>query len=226
MFRVPATNCTGNTMFENVPLFEGLSGADIEALSSRAITRNYRKNTIVIDQGDETDSLYVVISGRLKVFLRDEEGKEVILAFLNPGESFGELSLLDRSPRSASVETQEETKLAMISRTPFYEFLSSNIQVTINLLETLARRNRAATDSVGNLALLDVYGRVVRVLLKEAKEENGTLVTDKLTHQDIANMAGSSREMVSKIIKELKFGGYICVEQKRITINGKLPMHW
>ena len=118
------------------------------------------------------------------------------------------------------------TAREVISRAAFYEFLSGNIQVAINLLETVARRNRMLTDSVGNLALLDVYGRVVRVLLKEAKEQDGMLVTDKLTHQDIANMAGSSREMVSKIIKELKFGGYISVDQKRIPINGKLPMHW
>ncbi len=213
-------------MFQNVSLFQDLPEADLNALSSRAVTRHYRRQTVVIGQGDESDSLYLVISGRLKVYCSDEEGKEVILAFLEPSDSFGELALLDKEPRSASVETMEPSKLAVISQGDFRAFLASHPQVAINLIQTLARRNRVLLESVSDLALLDVYGRVARALLKEAKPDNGKLVTAKLTHQEIANMVGSSREMVSKIMKELKFGGYISVDAKRITIENRLPVRW
>ena len=213
-------------MFHTFSLFQGLPAADLDALSSRAVTRHYRRHTVVIGQGDESDALYLVIDGRLKVYRSDEEGKEVILAFLDPGDSFGELALLDKAPRSASVETLEPSKLAVISQGDFRAFLSDHPQVAINLIQTLARRNRMLLESVSDLALLDVYGRVARALLKEAKPEEGKLITPKLTHQEIANMVGSSREMVSKIMKELRFGGYISVDAKRITIENRLPVRW
>lgn len=213
-------------MFEKVSLFEGLAAADLADLSAQATTRQYRRSTLIINEGDESDSLYVVISGRLKVYRSDEQGKEIILGFLGPGESFGELALLDQAPRSASVETQETTQLASISQRAFYGFLESHPMVALNLVRSLAQRVRQLTDSIADLALLDVYGRVARVLLKEAKQEDGQLITDKLTHQDIADMVGASREMVSKIVKELKTGGYISIEEKRILIHDRLPARW
>lgn len=213
-------------MLHNVSLFQGLPKSDLDALSRQAVTRQFRRQTVVIGQGDLSDALYLVVTGRLKVYRSDEEGKEVILAFLEPGDSFGELALLDKEPRSASVETLEPSKLAVISHNDFYAFLANHTQVAFNLIKTLATRNRVLLESVSDLALLDVYGRVARALLKEAKPENGMLVTGKLTHQEIANMVGSSREMVSKIMKELKFGGYISVDGKRITILNRLPTRW
>jgi len=213
-------------MFTDIPLFDGLSPEEIKTISAHAKIRTTKKHQSILAKGDATDSLYVVLKGRLKVFIADNEGKEVILAFLDEGDYFGELALLDQEPRSASVMTTEETKLAHICRADFQKVLSTNHQIALNLLATLARRNRLLAGNVGNLALLDVYGRVAKALLSQAKTKNGMLITEKMTHQEIANLAGSSREMVSKIIKELKFGGYISIVEKRIIINTKLPARW
>ena len=215
-------------MFSKIPLFHGLEQADIDQISSHAKIKTYKKHQSIIAKGDTTDSLYLVIEGRLKVFLSDDEGKEVILAFLDKDNYFGELALLDQEPRSASVSTVKETKLAQISYQDFHKVIKENHQIALNLLATLARRNRLLAGNVGNLALLDVYGRVAKTLISQAKknEKTGKLITGKLTHQEIANLTGSSREMVSKIIKELKFGGYITVKEKHIIINQKLPDKW
>ena len=213
-------------MFSNIALFNGLNEEEIIQISRHAKIKTYKKHQSIIAKGDTTDSLFLVLHGRLKVYLSDHDGKEVILAFLDQMDYFGELALLDQEPRSASVSTVEETKLAQISRQDFQKVLAKNHQITLNLLSTLARRNRLLAGNVGNLALLDVYGRVAKTLIAQAKEEYGQQITNKLTHQEIANLAGSSREMVSKIIKELKIGGYISIHEKRIIIHGKLPARW
>jgi len=213
-------------MLEMIPLFEGLTEADLEAISSRSHTKRYRKSTIVFSQGDESDSLYILLSGRLRVFVSDDDGREVILGYLKPGEYVGELALIDREPRSASVITMEESRLCMILHRDFSELLTANPQISSNIMVTLARRARALANSVGSLALLDVYGRTARALLQQASEVEGILITDRLTHQEIANMVGASREMVSRIMKELKQGGYISIHEKHIHINQKLPTKW
>ncbi len=213
-------------MLKGIPLFEGLTEADLEAISNRSHTKTYRKSTIVFGQGDESDSLYILLSGRLRVFVSDDYGKEVILGYLKPGEYVGELALIDREPRSASVITMEESRLSMISHRDFSELLAANPQISSNIMATLARRARALANSVGSLALLDVYGRTARALLEQASEVDGILITERLTHQEIANMAGASREMVSRIMKELKQGGYISIHEKHIHINQKFPTKW
>jgi len=213
-------------MLEGIPLFEGLAKADLEAISNHSNTKRYRKNTIIFSQGDESDSLFILLSGRLKVFVSDDEAKEVVLGYLKPGEYVGELALIDREPRSASVITMEESRLSIISHRDFTELLEINRQISSHIMATLARRTRALASSVESLALLDVYGRTARVLLQQATEKDGVLITDRLTHQDIANMVGASREMVSRIMKELKQGGYITVQEKQIRINQNLPAKW
>ncbi len=213
-------------MFTDIPLFNCLTKEEIAMISSHAKVKSYKRHQSIIAKGDQTDSLYLVLKGRLKVFISDKEGKEVILAFLEAGDYFGELALLDREPRSASVATTQESKLAHISRKDFEKVLKTNNQIALNLLATLARRNRLLASNVGNLALLDVYGRVAKAILSQAKEEDGLLITNKITHQEIANLAGSSREMVSKIIKELKIGRYIAIKEKRIIIQNQLPARW
>ncbi len=216
----------GGFVLEGIPLFKGLASEDLEAISNRSHIKQYRKNTIIFNQGDESDSLYILLSGRLKVFVSDDEGKEVILGYLEPLEYVGELALIDNEPRSASVITLESSRLSRISQSDFSELLKINPQIPLHIMATLARRTRALASSVESLALLDVYGRTARVLLQEATEKDGVLITGKLTHQDIANMVGSSREMVSRIIKELRQGGYITVREKQIRINQSLPAKW
>jgi CRP/FNR family cyclic AMP-dependent transcriptional regulator len=213
-------------MLKNIPLFSSLNDQELDALSKVAVKKTFPKNTILFSEGDRSDSLYVICSGKIKVTINDREGNEVILAMLGPGEYFGEMALLDSEPRSACAITKEPTQLLIFSKNDFMDIFSSN-PIAFNLLKGLITRLREANKKIESLALLDVYGRVARLLIQLAKPQNQKMVIeDKLTHQEIANMVGSSREMVSIILKELSNGGYITVDKKLITINRKLPYSW
>jgi CRP/FNR family transcriptional regulator, cyclic AMP receptor protein len=214
-------------MRQRLHLFSDLAPADTEALTRHGTVRSYPANAVLINEGDLTDSLYVLLEGQVKVFASDESGKEVILSILGPGEYFGELSLVDDAPRSASVMTMGPVKLMMITKSGFKHCLAENPDMAFNLIRALTREVRALTDSVKSLALMDVYGRVAHTLLDLAVEKDGKLVVEqRLTHQDIANMVGASREMVSRILKDLSTGHYISVDKRSITINEKLPAGW
>ncbi len=212
----------------NISLFKNLSPEMIDFLSSHAVVRSYGKNTIVIQEGDLSDSLYVILAGRVRVFLSDEEGKQVDLNLLGPGEYFGELAALDHSPRCASVMTTENCKFAVISKTDFYKCLQSNPIIAVHLIDVLVQRFRDLTENVKSLALMDVYGRVARTLLNLATQaEDGTMVIEqKLTQRELANMVGASREMVSRILRDLTVGGYVAIKNKTIVIQEKLPPAW
>ncbi len=214
--------------FRNIPLFQGLSDKDMSALSGHAVNRTFKKNTIIIHEGDLSDSLYVILSGRVRIYLSDEEGKEVDLNILGAGEYFGELAALDNFPRSASVITLQESRFMIVSKKEFDSCLTTNPQIAVRIIDELTSRFRSMTDNVKSLALMDVYGRVARTLINLAAEsDDGKLVIQqKLTQQDLANMVGASREMVSRILKDLTRGGYITVESKHITIQEKLPHAW
>ena len=215
------------SMLENVPLFSGLSRDTLREIEQHGHIKVYRKNTVIINQGDETDSLYVILSGRVKVFVSADDGREVVLNHQGTGEYFGDLALIDRHPRVASVITMESSSFMIISREDFMRCLSANPEIALNLIRPLTSRIRTLAQNVSSLALLDVYGRVARTLLQMAtKQPDGVLVTDKLTQQDIADRVGASRAMVSRILKDLKTGGYISIDKKRITIHQKLPPRW
>ncbi len=216
-----------NQALASIPLFGGFTEEELRTISTHANTKSYPKNTIIINEGDTTNSLYVILSGKVKVFLSDAQGKEVTINLQGPGEYFGELSLLDEAPRSASIMTMEPSQFAIISKPDFDACLTHNPAIALKLIRELTSRIRQLTENVKNLALLDVYGRVARTLLDMAEERDGKLVIDqRLTHQEIANMVGASREMVSRIMKDLTRGGYVSTEGKRITINEKLPPAW
>jgi CRP/FNR family cyclic AMP-dependent transcriptional regulator len=171
--------------------------------------------------------MYVVLNGKVKVYLSDDEGKEIIINILKEGDYFGELALLDESPRSASVMTLEDCKFAVLSKLAFDECLTSNPEIALQVIRGLSARLRYLTENVKSLALMDVYGRVARTLLEMAEDQNGVqVINQKLTQRDIASMVGASREMVSRILKDLSVGGYITIESKSITINEKLPHGW
>jgi CRP/FNR family cyclic AMP-dependent transcriptional regulator len=212
---------------EDLPIFSCLDEADRRLLSSHAVTRLFPKNSVIINEGDTTDTLYIVVSGRVKAYLSDDQGKEIILNFHGPGEYFGEMALFDDAPRSASVVTLEKTRLAIISRSDFLNCVGRNPQLALQIIRGLTRRLRTATENVRSLALMDVYGRVARLLLQLAKPENGHLVIrEQLTQQDIADRVGSSREMVSRILKDLKIGGYVMIQDRHIVIKERIPPHW
>lgn len=214
-------------MLSNIALFSDLADEDLEIISSHSVIKTYPKNCILINEGDHSDALYVILSGKVKIFLSDENGKEIILNMQEAGEYFGELALLDDEPRSASVMTLEPTRLMVISKADLQHCLSQNPELTLKLIRYLSQRVRSLTETVRNLALRDVYGRVAQTLEGMAVEQEGKRVIEqRLTHQDIANMVGASREMVSRIMKDLSTGGYIRVINKRISIETKLPPGW
>ncbi|HEX2334366.1 MAG TPA: Crp/Fnr family transcriptional regulator [Burkholderiales bacterium] len=211
---------------KGIPLFQGVSDADLRALAERAGLRTYPKQAIIVSEGDETDSLYVVLSGRVKIYLADEHGKELILAIKGPGQYFGEM-VLDGEPRSASVMTLEPSQFAILSRADFRAFLVTHAEVALQLIHNLIRVARGLNHSVRNLAMLDVYGRVARILLDLAVERDGKLVIpERLTQKDIAARVGASREMINRILRDLTAGGYVSVQDGRITINKAPPARW
>lgn len=215
-------------MLNRLHLFSELNPSDTDILTSHGTIRSYPTNSILINEGDNTDSLYVVMEGEVKVYASDESGKEVILNMLGAGEYFGELALVDEEPRSASVKTMQPTRVMIIAKQDFKKALADHPDMAYNLIQSLTRQVRTLTNNVKSLALMDVYGRVAHTLLDLAtKMEDGSMVIEqKLTHQDIADMVGASREMVSRILKDLINGGYISVKSKIVTINEKLPAGW
>jgi CRP/FNR family cyclic AMP-dependent transcriptional regulator len=195
-------------MLQNIPLFSVLDEDELDAISRLAVRRNYPKNSVIINEGEHTDSLYVILSGKVKIFLTDEQQREVIVAIQGAGDYFGELVLLDEAPRSASVMTMEPSTLLLFSKGAFEHYLGNHPKIAISLMRGLAQRLRATTENVKSLALMDVYGRIARTLLQLAKQEDDHFVIhEKLTHQDLANIVGASREMVSRIMKDLARGG-------------------
>lgn len=198
----------------------------IRELASRGQTRTFPKNAVIINEGDRGDTLYVILSGKVKVYVSDDDGREMILDTHDAGEYVGEMSL-DGRPRSASVMTLEPTTCSILSRDELRAAIARNPDIAMAIIEKLIERARIATDNVKNLALMDVYGRVARLLLSLAKEEDGKLVVpDRMTQQDIADRVGASRDMISRIFKDLTVGGYVTVENRQITINRKPPAHW
>lgn len=211
-------------MLEDVAIFSGLSPTELELLEHHMVTRSFQKNTIIINEGDEANTFFIIITGAIKVFLSNEEGKEIIINAQGPGDHFGELALLDGAPRSASVITTEKSTIGVISKEDFHSLLSRNTDLALNLIRELTRRVRFLSDNVRTLALMDVYGRVAKVLLGMAQEEDGKMVIiNRPTQQDIANHIGASREMVARILKDLATGNYISIDGKRLIINDKLP---
>ena len=211
------------TLLRNVPLFAGLDEAQLKVLARMMVRTSFGRNATIICAGDPTDSLFIVINGRLKVLMSDEQGREVILSLLGPGEFFGEMGLLDDSPRSASVVTQEPCELLSITKTDFKRSLAENFDLSLNVMRGLVQRLREADRKIGSLALMDVYGRVARLLLEMAEDIDGEkVVVNKLSKQDIAKMIGASREMVSRVMKDLQLGGYLEVRGRTIVLRNTI----
>jgi CRP/FNR family cyclic AMP-dependent transcriptional regulator len=211
---------------QKTSLFKGLDLADIKQVAGQVVTRQFPKNTVVVTQGDDTDSLYVILEGKVDVYLQNDKGKEIIINTLSECDTFGELAPLGGIPRQASIVTTENSLMAIISRQVFMDTLLTKPAISMRIIDRLINLIQDLTQEVSSLALEDVYNRVVRVLYKHSEEIGDKLVTEKLTQQDIALRVGATREMVHRILKELKTGGYISIEGKHITIEKKLPPGW
>jgi CRP/FNR family transcriptional regulator, cyclic AMP receptor protein len=204
-----------------------ITDAFTRELASLGRVRAYPKNTVFITEGDSSDSVFVILSGRVKAFVSDSEGHELTLNTQGPGDYVGEMAL-DGKPRSASVVTLEPSTFSVVQRAPLRDAIRQNPDFALDMIAKVIERAREATDNVKNLALLDVYGRVARLLLSLAVEApDGKLrIPEKITQQDIAERVGASRDMVSRIFRDLTVGGYITVENRIITINKKPPARW
>lgn len=208
-----------------VPFFTQLNDRELEVLRSLASERPYQKNAVVLTEGEMGDSLYMIQSGKVKVVIGDEEGRELILKILGPGDFFGEMSMIDKQPRSASVTTIEPAIFLVLTNASFERCVEQAPRIANVVMQILAQRVREADRKIGTLALMDVYGRVASTLLELSVYSNGKLmVGEKLSQQDLANMVGASREMVNRILKDLSERGFISIESKSITIiNRELP---
>jgi CRP/FNR family cyclic AMP-dependent transcriptional regulator len=203
-----------------------LSESELHELAPHGAARSYPKNVVVINEGDETDSLYVLLSGRVKVFVSEEDGREVVLSTIREGNYFGEL-VLDGGPRSASVMTLEPCRCFVIPPSDIEGLLDRDPLFARHLLHLLITKTRSLIKKVRDLALKDVYGRFAKFIDESAVEQNGArVVPERLTQHDIAARIGGSREMVSRIVRDLTTGGYISVDAKQITVHKKLPAQW
>jgi CRP/FNR family cyclic AMP-dependent transcriptional regulator len=212
---------------KQVPYFCDVSEETLQALASKAHVRTFPKNAVVITEGDQAGPLYVILSGKARVFLSNAAGKEITLSIQTPGSYFGELSLLDDDPRSTSVMTLEKTVCGLIAKDDFKSWLAARPDAAASVIKGLTRRVRALTESTRSLALFDVYGRLSRLLYELAEDVDGCpTVVERPSHQDIASRIGSSREMVSKIMKDLVSGGYVMNAGKALLIKRKLPAFW
>jgi CRP/FNR family transcriptional regulator, cyclic AMP receptor protein len=206
-------------MLKTIPLFADLSDDDLAVVKSLLIEKNYPKGSVVIAEGETGDSLFSITSGKVKVCIGDQDGREIILKLLAPGDFFGELSLIDRRPRSASVVTTEASTFQVLSNSNFQRCIERAPKIATKVMEVLVQRLREADRKIGSLGLMDVYGRVAHTLMDLAEEENGRrVVKEKLSQQDIASMVGASREMVNRILKDLAERGSIAMEGRNIII--------
>jgi CRP/FNR family cyclic AMP-dependent transcriptional regulator len=199
----------------------------LREIARRGGVRSYPAQSILINEGDSSDALFIVLSGRVKVYSNNAEGKEIVIATHGAGEYVGELAL-DGGVRSASVMTLEATTCSVVSGANLREFIAEHPDFALHLIHKLIRSVRQATESVKSLALEDVYERVVRLLgeLSDPIEGGQRQIRERLTQQDIADRVGASREMVSRIFKDLATGGYLDVVSGRIVIARKLPAAW
>jgi CRP/FNR family cyclic AMP-dependent transcriptional regulator len=203
-----------------------IGDAFVRELASLGHLRSYPKNTVFITEGDSSDSVFVILTGKVKAFVSDAEGHELILNTQGPGDYVGEMAL-DGKPRSASVITLEPSAFSVVQREPLRDAIRRNPDFALVMIAKVIERAREATDNVKSLALVDVYGRVARLLLNMAVEADGKLrIPEKITQQEIAERVGASRDMVSRIFRDLTVGGYITVENRIVTINKKPPARW
>jgi len=204
-----------------VPLFHQLNEAELERVARAAREKSYPKHSVILFEDDPGDALYVVLRGQVKVVLVGEEGREVILSILKEGDFFGEMALIDDQPRSAHVIATEESHLIVLRRDDFRQCLEESPRIALGLLQALSRRLRRADDKIGGLVLLDVNGRVARLLLEMADEHDGQHIPRKVTHHTIAQMIGSSRETVSRTMREFADQGLVEVSRQSIALKDR-----
>jgi CRP-like cAMP-binding protein len=213
-----------STFLKNVPVFRGFNDEHLGNLAKLVKVQSFAGEQIIFNQEDKGDALFIIQKGRIKVSLFSEAGKEIILSILREGDFFGEMALIDGEPRSANVTAIDPSELLILERTDFLEYLKRSPDLTLMLLVEMSRRLRIADDKIGSLALLDVYGRIARYLIKLAKAEGkitkeGIVIINRPTHQEIAGLVGTSRETVSRTLTDLQKRGVISVTKDELILK-------
>lgn len=201
--------------------------ASLRLLAQRGEFKRYRKGHLLIEEGDQGDAIYIILSGRVRVFSSGDKGRELTLGTYAGGEYIGEISL-DGGPRSASVETLEPCECMIVTKQSVLQHIAEHPEFAFDLLAKVARRARVATLSAKQLALNDVYGRLVLLLnsLAAAQPDGTRPISERLTHQEMANRLGCSREMVSRLLKDLEAGGYLSTSSRTLSLLRTLPSRW
>jgi len=208
---------------KQIPLFASLKDEELEAINQLSLNKKCPKDTVILLEDEEGDTLFIIIEGKVKVTTFSESGKEVIFSLLNEGDFFGDMSLLDGKPRSATIISIEDSELRLIRRHDFTKLIQKHPGIALKLLEELTSRLRKADERIESLALLDVTGRIAGILLQLANErgeksKDSLLIKARPTHQELANMAGTTRETVTRVLKQLETKKYISMDGKDITI--------
>ena len=198
-------------LIRRVPLFSMLTPSQAEGVSEAVVKRRFKRGELIVEQGKKSNALFIILTGRCRVFTSDSRGREVILANMQPGDYIGEMSLIDNEPHSASVRAEVQTDVLMLGRLEFARCLPENTSMAYAVMKGLVQRLRSADRKIESLALMDVYGRVARALLEAAEPgtDGNHFIRDKVSRQDLAKMVGASREMVSRVMKDLEERGFI-----------------
>jgi CRP/FNR family transcriptional regulator, cyclic AMP receptor protein len=212
-------------LIRRVPLFSMLTPNQAEAVADAVIKRRFKRSELIVEQGKKSNALFIILTGRARVLTTDVRGREVILASLSPGDYIGEMSLIDNESHSASVRAEVQTDVLMLGRVEFARCLPENTSMAYAVMKGLVQRLRHADRKIESLALMDVYGRVARALIEasEPDAQGQSVIRDKVSRQDLAKMVGASREMVSRVMKDLEERGYIeTLENNSVVIKDRL----
>ncbi|MBP7531571.1 MAG: Crp/Fnr family transcriptional regulator [Ottowia sp.] len=207
-------------LIRRVPLFSMLTESQAISVADAVVKRRFKRGEVIVEQGKKSNALFILLNGRARVVTADSRGREVILATLQPGDHIGEMSLIDNEPHSATVRAEVQTDVLMLGRIEFARCLPENSSMAYAVMRGLVQRLRHADRKIESLALMDVYGRVARALLEFATEtgDGEMLIREKISRQDIAKMVGASREMVSRVMKDLEERGFIQTQENRSIV--------
>lgn len=212
-------------LIRRVPLFSMLTNDQAQQIADSVVKRRFRRGELVVEHGRKSNALFILLNGRARVLTSDSRGREVILAVLQAGDYVGEMSLIDNEPHSATVRAEVQTDMLILGRTEFSRCLPEGTSLAYAILRGLVQRLRNADRQIESLALLDVYGRVARTLLDMAEDVNGVqTIRNKVSRQDMAKVVGASREMVSRVMKDLQTGGYIEMRGSQIVLRDTIML--
>ncbi|WP_159888281.1 Crp/Fnr family transcriptional regulator [Paenibacillus puerhi] len=211
-------------LLQHVPLFQDLTEAELEAIAPLFVERKYKKGTILFFEGDTGDEFFLIQSGVVKVY-RIDNAKEIILSLFHEGDFFGEMALIQKGlQRSATAETLDNCSIFTLVRSEFQAFMERSPKICLRLMETTMERLRKANEQIYDLTFLDVRSRIIKTIFRLSEEygqskSTGTLINMKLTHQQLANLVGTVRESVTKVLQELQEDNIITINKKFISVK-------